>query len=460
MKTAPLQSWVREATRLAVATLLAASWASAALAQGEPKYAGWSKVENAREMRDYREKLRDGGAIDAESRRFIEQTVLPQLTLEENRKTIERTRRRMREVLMTDIDDEKVFADLSSLVRDTMLKFVRSDDIEPPMRVNAVLLIGELRGRDGKPWPQAQPMLAAVAGDAKLPIAVRIAALASISRHQEAFKADAQATATLAKAAGPAIAAIIAAPRPADAGPEQDWLVSRALSLVPTLLPAPPKATSAALAAIVEEAARPIDVRVRAVAALGATADATAQVNAGKVFETIRGLAIQALEADIAAAEKRKFELQYRQLTTGQQSFMQPGMPPGMAMPGGIMPDGGIAPAAPDAGIPEQACRRNAWRLVTLADAIDPGVDRKGLAALLGPGAAAAKQFAATLRDSGMAIDQTPDEQAVAAALAAIDPRAAAPAPSKPQAPAAEPEPKPADAPAADPNASPFDNPF
>jgi hypothetical protein len=432
-----------------------AAWlvtAAPALAQGEPKYLGWAKVENAREMRELKDKLRDGSALDAESREFVRQTVLPQLALEENSSTIERTRRRMREVLLTEIEEEKAFADVSRLVADFMTALARDSDAEPAVRVNAMLLVGEMRGKDGKPWPPVRPTLAAAAGDAQLPLEVRIAAIAGLGRHVEACRGDAEATAALAKAAGPAIMAILAEPVVSDRRAEQEWLASRAVSLLPALVPTAAKNVAAVLAAIVEDPARATDMRVRAAAALGATANATSEINAAKLIDTIRGIALQSLEADVAAADVRRFERRYRSLAAGQQAAMQLGNAPA----------GGSDPAANTGlAIPEQACRRNAWRLVTLADAIDSGDGGPGLAVLLGQSAAPAKQLAATLRDAGLAIDQTPDEESVVAAIKSIKAPAQAPAgaaaAAQPAAAPQEPAQEPAEQPAGAPNASPFD---
>jgi hypothetical protein len=102
---------------------------------------------------------------------------------------------------------------------------------------------------------------------------------------------------------------------------------------------------------------------------------------------------------------------------------------------------------------------------VTLAEAIDSGDGGPGLAALLGQSAAPAKQLAAALRDAGMAIDQTPDEESVVAAIKSIKTPAQAPAqpPADAAAPAGAaaapqtPAQEPAEQPAGAPNASPFD---
>jgi hypothetical protein len=440
---------------LAPAVVVSPAWA-----QGEPAYIGWTKVETARETREYKDKIRDGAALDAESRRFLQQTALPQLALEENLATIERTRRRMREVLLTEIDDDKAFADVSRLVAEFMTGLARDENAGVVARVNALLLVGELRSKDGKPWPPAQPLLAAAAADVKLPIAVRIAAVAGIGRHVDLYRADEQALAALAKAAGPATLAILSEPVTSDRRTEQEWLAARALTILPVVLRAAPKNVAATLAGIVEDPARATDVRVRAAAALGATANAKSEVNAAKVVEAIRGLAISALEADVMAADRRRFEQQYRGLVSGQQpGFPQPGGP-GPGFPGPPtdfgMQAGGAA--MDQLAIPEQACRRDAWRLVALADAIAASNGTTGLATLLGNAAGPATQLAAALRDGGMAIDQTPDESSVTAALAMLK-APATPAPTKPAAAAPQTE-QPATEPAADPNASPFDSPF
>lgn len=440
---------------VAIALAICLVVATSTRAQDGPKFSNWAKVENAREMRELKENLRDGGAIYAESREFVLQSVLPQLALPENLPTVERTRRRIREVLLTDIKDDEAFADMSRLVAEFMTTLARDEAAESAVRVNAMLLVGDMRGKDGKPWPSARAVLAAAIGDAQLPIAVRIAAIVGLGRHVDACRNDAAATAALAKAAAPAITAIIESPVASGRRAEQEWLASRAVTLLPALMPTVSQNVAAALAAIIEDPARATDTRVRAAAALGATADPKSDINAARLVDSIRGIAMQSLEADVSAADVRRFQREYRSLVAGQQSGRQPGDAPVVV----------IDPAAKDLAIPEQACRRNAWRLVTLADAIDPEDGKPGLAALLGQAAAPAKQLAATLRDAGLEIDETPDEQSVVAAIKSIK----ASAQAKPagaatgQQPAAArqaPEQKPAEQPATAPNASPFDSPF
>lgn len=428
--------------------------ACAAVAHAEPKYVGWTKVEAAREMRELKEKLREGGQFDANARQFLEETALPQLALQENRALIERTRKRIRELLLGDVAEEKAYGDISLLVAEFMTALARDDQADPVVRVNAMLLVGELKAKSGKPWPPAALALAAAAGDKDLPDAVRIAALTGVAKHAAAGAGDD----AIAKTFGPPVAAILNEPVAAGRAVEHDWLVSRALQIVPLLVrPAPPKLATT-LAGLLTDETRPIDLRVRAAGALGATADAASGIDAASLVETIRKLAITVLEAEEKAAAARRFEEQYR------RGGGVPGAPPGgeFGAPQGFGFDGQPLPVVDPLAISEQACRRAAWRLYTLGTAIVSADGKQGLALLMGDAAEPAKELAKQLTGEGLTLDGDPVEDALLDALDVLRPptpgEKAAKRPArqpKPDEPAGD-EPKPA----ADPNASPFDNPF
>lgn len=433
-----------------------------AVARGQAGYTTWSQVEAAKETRDYKEKLRDGGSLDAAAKAYLVEIALPQLAGEANRRTIDRVRRRMRELLLTEISDDKAFEDASRTVRDAMLAMARDEQADLPVRVNALLLIGDLKARDGKPWPGAVATLATALREAKLPTAVRVAAMAGLARHADAARTAADdAAAAFAKDAAPAVLPIIAAaakPVQPPAGRDADaiWMTSRALAMLPVAVRGAPKDLAAAVAAIMSDASWPMDVRVRAAAALGAAATAQSGVNAAQAIEAIRGLAVAALEADIAAAERRLMENEYRGGSGGQAGGVPGFAPPPGGLPGSGFGFGGDAAAAQpaDAGaIPEQVARRDAWRLVALADAVLTADGKRGLATLAGKAADGAAALAAVLRENGISLDASPTEDTVVAALeslrapqATAAPRPAQPA-DKPVAPTPEPEPA----------ASPFD---
>lgn len=433
--------------------LLSATLGAFALpASGQEPPKTWPQIEA--EYKDYKDKLGEGGPFDSATKAFFTEKALPQLATDANRQTIDRVRRRIRELMLTGITDVKAFEDASRTVREFMLGLARNDDAEPAVRVNAMLLVGELRTREGKPWPGAVVPLSTAVRDAKLPAGVRLAALAGLARHADAVRtADGDTAAAFAKDAAPAVLSIIAAAAkpPLPAAPrtaDTSWMTARALTILPVVAPAAPKDLAAAVVAIMGDASWPIDVRVRAAAALGATATAQSGVNAGQAIEAVRVLAKSALEGDIASAERRRADREYR--GGGGQAAAPPGFaPPGFGFGGPLG-----APAAANAdGMAEQIVRRDAWRMATLADAILDADGDRGLAKLLGKDGEAAAALATTLRENALSLDAEPTESGVAAALESLAaPQAAAaakpaPAADKPAPGATEPEPA----------ASPFD---
>lgn len=424
-------------------------------ARGEDGYTAWSQVEAAKETREYKEKLRDGGPFDGKAKAFLVEIALPQLSLESNRKTIDRVRRRMRELLLTEITDDKAFDDASRTVRDFMAALARDNQADPAVQVNAMLLIGDMKSRDGKPWPQAVAALAAAVRDDALPPAVRVAAVAGLARHAEAARAaGGEAAASFAKEAGPAAVAIVAAAAgkqqsPAPRAAEAVWMTSRALTMLPVVAPAATKDLAATLQAIIGDASWPIDVRVRAAAALGEIATPQSGVGVVDAVDSVRKLAISALEADIAAAKSRRADRAFRMESGGAADAAPPGASAG----------GPEAPAGPEAGgLPGQVARRDAWRLVVLADAVRTTNGDRGLAKLAGKDAEAASGLAAVLRENGIAIDASPTEQSLVAAVESLQAFVAGAAP-KPAQPAPQPESQPAApaAPAEPSPTSPFD---
>jgi hypothetical protein len=412
--------------------------AVSSVAHGQEPFATWSQVEAAKETREYKEKLRDGGC-DAAAKTYLTEIALPQLAVESNRRTIDRVRRRMREVLLTEIGDDKAFQEVSRTVSEFMLGLARDEQADPAVRINAMLLVGDMKARDGKPWPPAVTPLAAAVRDAKLPAAVRVAAVAGLARHAEVLRTAAgEGAAAFAQEVGPAVLSIVtaAAQMPQQAGApraaETIWMTSRALAMLPVASPTVAKDVAGGLMTIMGDASWPIDVRVRAASALGATATPQSGLNPAQTIGIVRGIAIAALEADIAAANSSRSE----------RAFRSQGSP-------------GPANATIAADLPEQVARRDAWRLVTLADAVLTADEERGLAKLAGKDGEAAATLATALRENGVAIDAMPVEETLVAALDALRAPAEAATP-KPAQPAAPPAVKPASPPEAAP-ASPFD---
>jgi hypothetical protein len=409
----------------------------------DPRFAGWAKVESAAETRTYREAMKGGGPFDQAARGFLEEIALPQLALEANRSTIERVRKRMREFLLADIANEKAADEAIKAAMSFMETLAGKDDADTVVRVNAMLLIGELQSMDRKPWQPAAAVLAGAAANADLPKAVRIAACVGLAKHVEATKGVAEEQQRMAAVAVPAITAILNEPAKEPTSQtmavENDWMAARCLSMLPQLGPLSP-ATAADVVRILNEDNRSINVRVRAATALAAAGGTDSKIDKTAVIQSIGALATSALERDVAAADKLLLDRQY----SGTSGQPQPGMmPPGM-MPPGMMPPGMMPPGMMPPGmmpgmsvdptgqqtveqlIPREACRRAAWRLWVLAEAILTDDSKRGVALLGGEASPAAVDLAQSLRRAAMDLDATPEESMLRQALADLKPAAPA----------------------------------
>ena len=410
---------------------------------GDARFTGWTKVESAAETRNYREAMKGGGAFDQAARSFLEEIALPQLALEANRSTIERVRKRMREYLLVDIANEKAADEAIKAAMAFMETLAGKDDADPVVRVNAMLLIGELQSMDRKPWQPAAAVLAGAAANADLPKAVRIAACVGLAKHVEATKGVAEEQQRMAAVAVPAIKAILnesaKEPTSQTMAVENDWMAARCLSMLPQLGPLSP-ATAADAVRILNDDNRSINVRVRAATALAAAGGPESKIDKAAVIQSIGALAISALEQDVAAADRLLLDRQY----SGTSGQPQPGMmPPGM-MPPGMMPPGmpgmGVDPTGQpvvEQLIPREGCRRAAWRLWVLAEAILTDDSKRGVALLGGEASPAAVDLAQSLRRAAMDLDATPEESMLRQALADLKPAAPA-AKTEEETPAAE----------------------
>ncbi len=442
----------------ALAVALAAALAPAACPAAD--YASLSQVEAAAETRDYSQQVRDK-KFAAGQEAYLQEILLPQLTKDANRAGIARTRQRIRELALRDAANE-VVDPINGLLLDAMVRQAAAAEAEPLIRVNAMLLVGELVGADGKPWPAAAEPLADATADASLPLEVRTAALAGLARHVSAAAGGGPETVAVV---GPAISGLVMAP-PEDDPVARRWLLARALELLPAVAP-PPAVLAAAVKLLADDAADP-DLRVRAAAALGKLARPDAGIDAAAALTQIRGLAVAALEADLAVAEQRRLARRLSGAESLEAGMGRPGAggPPAPVPPpvfgGGIFggPLGGeFGGEGPEAETDEDAvsslaCRRDAWRLFTLAEAIRPGRSGPGLAELLsGDKAAAAEDLASAFRQAALDLDAQPDEPTLKRSLAAIK-EAGLPAAGQPGGQAAPP-------PAGEgrPPASPFDQP-
>jgi hypothetical protein len=449
---------------VAVLTLLvAAAIRPAAFGQQEEdaRFSNWTKIETAAETRAYKESMRAGGGFDAVARGYLEQIALPQLALEANRPNVERIRKRMREFLLADIGNEKAAEDATKTFLTFMEALAANGEAEPVVRVNAMLLIGELQGQDRKPWPAAAPVLAAAAVNAELPKAVQVAAVVGLARHVDAARGQAEAQQRLAPIVMPVIRSILATAKGAEQSAEIEWLAARCLAMLPALGPLQPD-SAAEVVRILGDDGRSNNVRVRAAAALGLSAGADAKIDAPAVIRSIEDVAIAGLEQDVAAADRLLLDRQYGGGSGAPPGFGPGGAPPGFApggLPPGFMPPGGPPPGfgGPPEGfgdpslqpateqlIPREACRRAAWRLSTLADAILAEDRKRGLSALLPePDRPSLEKLAQRLRRAAVELDATPEDPVLRQILKELKPTPVAPPAAAPAGDEATAEPAP-----------------
>ena len=423
--------------RAALAAAVIAGLCSGALVRAAG-YDSWSKVESAEETRTYGQQLREG-KFDASQQAFVTGILLPQLALPANRSTIAHVRQRIREIATLNAAQPQVYEGSNALIRDAMVKAARDSAAEPLARVNAMILVAELQEPDRKPWKGASESLALAAGDGTLPLEVRIAAMAGLVRHAAAGGSE------FAANVRPAVAEIIASPRQlspqkADAA-AVTWLVARAIDLVPLVEPAPP--TIEALARILADDQADLDLRVRAAAALAKLAKTGMKLDPAASIGTIRSLAVTALKRDLDAAEARRFS---RRITTGAGG-LEPGRSPAEWAPprgepifGGLTGELGDATVIDDDAVSAAACRRDAWRLAALADAVKPEGETGGIATIAqGDLAAEAIALASLLRKHAREILRTPAEETLKTALTDLKESGRTVAPAAGEQPPAEP---------------------
>jgi hypothetical protein len=424
-----------------LAALLTALLTVATAAGQELRYAEWRLVESAPETLDYRNALRNG-VFDDNARSYLRDVALPQLAAPGNQATIDRVRRRLRDITCDPSGAANAVDQAGRFVIDFMKAVAADEKADIAVRVNAMLLIGDTNAKGGKPLADALAPLTAALGDARLPAAVRIAAAAGLARHVDA--ADGPLPAPTAAA----LVALLA--KPADADPvAAEWLTARALGMLARLGPAAPQPAVAAAGAMLSDTDRSPDLRVRAAAVVGAAAAPAAGIDVAKALAAIREIARTTLEAEATRDAATSLE----GLT--EQGGTQPvdGRGGRGVAPGGFPGQEGL-PGQTQGPVQVQACRRAAWRLDTLGKALGGEDGSGGLARLAGPAQADVKDLAAVLRAAAVQIDAEPDVFAIREALQNL---AAGPDAAGEAGAAAAPQ-RPADrsTPAADPGDAPF----
>jgi hypothetical protein len=204
--------------------------------------------------------------------------------------------------------------------------------------------------------------------DAKAPLQDRIRAIVSLQAQARKLTADEQT------AVAPAVFGVITTPPKGDQKAVA-WLVSRGLELLPSL-PVTPDLVQA-VAKIVADPSQDLDVRVRAAVALGSLSKTHPLPQPNQAFAAIRSLAIETLQVELDAAARRRLETEFSMGNLANLSMTQP-TESGFRQEGFGREGGREGFGQEDAdSVSKAECRRAAWRLVQLADAIAPAKGSK-----------------------------------------------------------------------------------
>lgn len=407
---------------IAAACLVILAAVASARAQDAEQAGGvttWKDVEQSAAFKEIATAIKGGGyAFDDAAKTFLQTSLFPLLEHEANRPTLDDVRKKIRDRFLLAIGNDQAFEQANAFVSASMTDVARNVKADPVVRAQAMLLVGDLIDKGRLPWTPAAETLAAAVRDSSLPAGVRVAAMAGLGLHANAvprLAADRAETVRTTVAAAVESLLEAAAEKPARSrGVEEAWMASRGLGILPIVTNPAGAEMASRLTATSDDESWPIDVRVRAAAALGKTVGPESGVKGPEAVAALRKLAIAALEADRVAANR---VLDLREYTggAGQPAFQ----------PRGPMPVPGSQGPGAD-GFSELACRRTAWRLYTLGDAIDAKGRKATLASLCeGKEAEDARKLATLLKQSGERLNTEPFGYVFFEIFDAVDPAGA-----------------------------------
>ena len=328
----------------------------------------WTKVESSPETKAYSDALKAGGAFDGKHQAHFLENVLPQLELQSNRPQIERVRKRIRDVFLVPITSPAAFDAAQAAVVLYASQAAASDDFDMAVRVNAVLLIGDLRTAKQEPWPSAVDAIVTIATNIDLPLAIRASAMPGLFRH-----ASSAGNPEGRKAITAAAFTIIAETTPDTQQTAHEWLQSKAMASLRVIGSPLTESDATNILAALNNSQAGLNLRVRSASLLGALADRDTKLDLSALVESIKVLATTSLLNDEQFLEQRILEKEYLGGTGGGSNFG------GRMGPPGAMGMGSEKPR-------NETYVRQAWRLSVLAEALeaeDPKSKGKGLLQLV-----------------------------------------------------------------------------
>lgn len=397
-------------------------------------FATWKDVEASPRFKEVVAALKGNGPFNDAAREFVSTIVLPLFEKDDGLAALDDVRKKTRDRLLLVIGNDDAFEQASLLMRDRLNDLARDANQDLLLRVNAMLFIGEQTDKARIPWSPARETLVAALRDEAVDPAVQIAAVTGLGSHLASLaRLNGEQAAAVRDAITSSLPALLPT-KPADPdatgeqrSPAVAWLASRGLAMLPVAINPVTPEIAKRLVAMIDDDSWPFDVRVRAASALGRTVGPESGINTGDVVASLRTIAIASLDADRLEAQ-RLLDLQaYKAGGGGVGGGEGMGFSPRGSVPGFGGFDAGQAPQ--EDGLSMGVCRRAAWRLYSLGDAIVPDSKKGGLAVLFDKDreqeAAEARQLGIALKEFGQALDAEPFGYVLLEALDVLDPAGA-----------------------------------
>jgi len=410
---------------IACATVLLAcgffvALSSPAAAQQKQRFENWPAFEASAALKAYRSELAAGGGFTDRHRQLLVDDGLAQLMMDANRDRLASIRARLPAVLLGKITNAAAYGEASTAAVEALDQLARRAKGTVEGSVNACLLLGELQTQEGQLLAAATPVLCELTLDAAVTPAVRVAALVGIRGRVEA--AGGGSTPEIKQAAVgllPTVERLLQLDEPPAAATTVliDWLQQRTLDLAVKLVPLaaadpqPLAAVGTAALTLLQNAGKPVNLRVRAAALLARLVKADEATRAAEIVDLIEAVAVAAVVEDREALALIKLERSLSGLDS------QAGGPPGMMAESMMIgPNGESLPAVPSL-LPGPRCLQTSWRLGSLAEAL------AAIATAQDDAGKPYEQRAGKLRDLGLAIYKDPGDKTVLAAADAVDPQ-------------------------------------
>jgi hypothetical protein len=411
-----------------LAITIQAGFCPTARGQGAPRFENWPAFEKSAELATYKKELEAGSAFTDRNRQLLLNDGLPQLLEEANRDRLAAIRAQIPGLLLENITSADAFRDAATAAAEALDELARRQDASIEGSVNACLLLGELRAKDGRLLAAATPLLGKLTLDTTVTPAVRIAALVGLRGRVEAAGGGSSAeTKAAAVDLLPTLEKLLqldqAEPQ-ATSTVVHSWLQQRSLDLALNIIPLtaddskPVDGLRTAAIGLLQDADKAINLRVRAAVLLSRTFKSDKAALAAEISELINAVAVAAVADDRQALQLIKLEqsLSGIDLQGGGMAMMAGPMMDSSMMDSSLLgPDGTPLQKKPSL-LSQSRCLQTSWRLASLGDAL------ASIATTLGEQGKPFQDQAAKLQGLGIEIYKSPSDETVLAAADAIDP--------------------------------------